>query len=133
MRLDKIKISNYRSIESLELYIKAVNGSNTFSLLGGNESGKSSFLEALSLIEFGQIIQPLDYFNEKKEISVQLSYTLEKLEKESLEKYLIEEKRFPDELAAKIDVTKVFIIVDYQPDSAQTKRKYQSIELKTKS
>ena len=130
MKLDKINISNYRSIESLELDVKAVNGSNTFALLGINESGKSSFLQALSLVESGQINHPLDYFNQRKEVYVQLSYTLEKEEKEFLQKHLVEEKGFPEELAKKVDVTKVFIIVDYQPDSAQTKRKYQSIELK---
>ncbi len=75
MKLDKIDISNYRSIESLELDVKAVNGSHTFALLGINESGKSSFLQALSLVESGQINHPLDYFNQKEEVYVQLSYT----------------------------------------------------------
>lgn len=133
MKLEKIDISNYRSIDNLELEIKAVNGSHTFALLGINESGKSSFLQALSLVESGQINHPLDYFNQKEEVYVQLIYSLTKKEKESLEKYLIEVHRFPEELAKKVEVTKVYIIVDYAPDSAQTKNKYQSVELKTNS
>lgn len=133
MKLDKIDISNYRSIEKLELEIKAVNGSQTFALLGINESGKSSFLQAMSLVESGQINHPLDYFNQKEEVYVQLSYSLTKEDKETLHEYLIEEKGFPEELAKKIDVTKVYVVVDYAPDSAQTKRKYHSIDLKTKT
>lgn len=133
MKLDRIDISNYRSIESLQLEIKPVNGSNTFALLGINESGKSSFLQALSLVESGQISHPLDYFNQKEEVYVQLCYTLTKEEKEALQKHLVDEEGFPEELAKKVDVTKVYIIVDYAPNSAQTKEKYQSVELKTKS
>ncbi|MCQ0111213.1 ATP-dependent nuclease [Zhouia amylolytica] len=133
MKLDKIDISNYRSIEKLELEIKVVNGSQTFALLGINESGKSSFLQAMSLVESGQINHPLDYFNQKEEVYVQLSYSLTKEDKETFHEHLIEEKGFPEELAKKIDVTKVYVVVDYAPDSAQTKRKYQSIELKTKT
>lgn len=48
MKLEKIDISNYRSIESIEVEIKPIAGSFTFALLGINESGKSSFLKAIS-------------------------------------------------------------------------------------
>jgi predicted ATP-dependent endonuclease of OLD family len=133
MKLDKIDISNYRSIENLELEIKAVNGSHTFALLGINESGKSSFLQALSLVESGQINHPLDYFNQKEVVHVQLRYSINNEEKKTLQDHLIEENGFPEDLAKKVDVTEVFIIVDYAPDSAQTKNKYQSVKLKTKT
>lgn len=130
MKLKQIKISNYRSIEHIQLALNEVNGSSTFALLGINESGKSSFLQALSLLESGQINHPLDYFNQKEEVSVQLEYELETKEKKDLDK-LLEEKGFPIELISLIEIKKVIIVVEYSPDAAHPQKKYEIIELKT--
>lgn len=131
MNLKNITISNYRSIEVLQFSISPVNGSHTYALLGINESGKSSFLQSLSLIENGQISHPLDYFNQTEKVCVQLEYEYTKKEKEELYKILEEEKGFPKNLIEEIDVTGVFVVVDYAPDAAHPMNKYEVIKFKT--
>ena len=51
MKLRSITIKNFRSIRDLTFEIEEVGGSYTFALIGINESGKSNFLEALSLVD----------------------------------------------------------------------------------
>jgi predicted ATP-dependent endonuclease of OLD family len=130
MKLKQIKISNYRSIENIQLALNEVNGSSTFALLGINESGKSSFLQALSLLESGQINHPLDYFNQKEEVSIQMEYELEVIEIKDLSK-ILEEKGFPRKLTSLIEIKKVNIVVEYSPDAAHPKNKYEVIEFQT--
>ena len=131
MNLKKITISNYRSIEELVFPVQPVNGSCTFALLGINESGKSSFLQSLSLLENGQINHPLDYFNQTEEVFVQLEYDFTKKEQEELFKILVEQKGFPTELIELIEITEVFVFVDYSPDAAHPKNKYEAVKFKT--
>jgi len=59
MKLLSLTIKNFRSITN-------VDGTHTFTLIGINESGKSSFLKAVSLVDNGdeKIIFPKDYFKE---------------------------------------------------------------------
>jgi predicted ATP-dependent endonuclease of OLD family len=130
MKITGISISNYRSIEQADIPIVKVNGSSTYALLGINESGKSSFLQALSLLEDGEINHPLDYFNQKKEVYVQLDYELDKNELDTFREFLVSEKNFPQELADKIEIEEVYVIVDYTADGAHTKNKYEVIEFK---
>lgn len=51
MRLDKIKISGYKSVEDVELPIKRYGdcGSYTTIFLGKNETGKSNTLDAIAI------------------------------------------------------------------------------------
>ena len=51
MKLDKIEISNFKSIEKLEFNIQKYGGSYTTMLLGINEAGKSNILQAMSFLE----------------------------------------------------------------------------------
>jgi predicted ATP-dependent endonuclease of OLD family len=51
MKLTKIKIENYKSINSLEFDIKKYGTSYTTMLLGVNESGKSNVLDAMSFLK----------------------------------------------------------------------------------
>ena len=51
MKLKKIKIENFKSIEKLELDIKKYGSSYATFFLGINESGKSNILEAISLFD----------------------------------------------------------------------------------
>ncbi len=51
MKLTKIKIENFKSIETLEFDIKKYGTSYTTMLLGVNESGKSNVLKAMSFFE----------------------------------------------------------------------------------
>src|SRR3954469_9951885 len=68
MKLTKIKIVNFKSIENLEFDIKKYGSSYTTMLLGINESGKSNVLEAMSLFEARE--EEFDYYayhNQKDE------------------------------------------------------------------
>jgi predicted ATP-dependent endonuclease of OLD family len=58
MKLEKITIENYKSIDKIEFIISEINNSFTYSLLGINESGKSSFLKAISLFDNEDISYP---------------------------------------------------------------------------
>lgn len=80
MKLTKIKIENYKSIESLEFDIKKYGTSYTTLLLGVNESGKSNVLDAMSFLEVPD--KEYDYYslhNQKDEENnpVDLWYYLE--------------------------------------------------------
>lgn len=50
MKLERIMISNFRSIEDIELPIKAINGSYCTVLVGKNEAGKSNILKAINTL-----------------------------------------------------------------------------------
>lgn len=50
MKLKRIKISNYRSIDSVEIKTEPIQKSNTFTFIGENESGKSNILRGISLM-----------------------------------------------------------------------------------
>jgi len=78
MRLQSIKIKNYRSIEDLSFDIKALDdGSYTFGLIGVNEAGKSSLLKAIALKDSIEPLTPLDFKNKSKSIEVIYEYKLE--------------------------------------------------------
>src|SRR5574343_1465415 len=84
MKLTKIKIENYKSINSLEFDIKKYGTSYTTLLLGVNESGKSNVLDAMSFLEAPD--REDDYYslhNQKDEENdpVDLWYYLEFAEK----------------------------------------------------
>lgn len=61
MKLTKIKIENFKSIESLEFEIKKYGTSYTTMLLGVNESGKSNVLEAMSFFDTPK--EEFDYYS----------------------------------------------------------------------
>lgn len=130
MELKSLEISNYRSIKELEIEISEVEESKTFALLGINESGKSSFLQALSLFNDENINYPLDYFDQNKAINIEFKYKLTSYEQNSLYKHLIEDKNFPEELAREIIIKEVYISVEFDPDSFTNKTTYQRIVFK---
>lgn len=68
MKLTKIKIENFKSIEEIEFEIKKYGSSYTTMFLGVNESGKSNILEAMSFLETpdGEFDYQ-DYHNQKDE------------------------------------------------------------------
>lgn len=112
MELKKILIKNYKSIKTLELPLTRVNGSLTFSLLGVNESGKSSILKAISFIENSDLTFPLDFHNKDIPVEVTFSYELENYEKTQLEEHFEKSygapKTFIKELVINsIELTKV--------------------------
>lgn len=66
MKLTKIKIENFKSIQELEFDIKKYGSSYTTMFLGVNESGKSNILEAMSFLDTpeGEFSYE-DYHNQK--------------------------------------------------------------------
>lgn len=116
MILQSICISNFRSIEEIELPIEIVNNSNTYTLLGINESGKSSFLKALSLIDESDINFPSDFHDESKEVAIGLKYTLEPSDIKELKETLATKHKFDKNLLAKINILSVYIKISYTPE-----------------
>jgi predicted ATP-dependent endonuclease of OLD family len=56
MKLVNLKVDNYRSIQKQTFELKEIDGGLTFTLIGVNESGKSSLLKAISLIKSTEIM-----------------------------------------------------------------------------
>jgi predicted ATP-dependent endonuclease of OLD family len=80
MKLTKIKIQNFKSIQEIEFEINKHGNSYTTMLLGVNESGKSNILEAMSFFDTPEndFIYD-DYYNQKDETKqpVDLWFSLE--------------------------------------------------------
>ena len=75
MKLRSIKIENFRSIRDLTFEVEKVGGSYTFALIGINESGKSNFLKAVSLVgDVEARLLKTDYLDKGKEIKITLNY-----------------------------------------------------------
>lgn len=104
MDLKKILISNYKSIESVEIPINRINGSLTFSLLGINESGKSSILKGISFIDNSDLKFPLDFGDPYKPVETTFHYTLESDEKKNLIKHFETKYEAPKKFTSQLDV-----------------------------
>ena len=128
MILQEIEIHNFRSIDSVRVKLKRVKNTSTYCLFGINESGKSSFLQALSLYDSKEIRYPQDYFQENKPVSITMHYKPESTDHEILHDELQDKFEFPDELVRQIVFSKVVITVSYSADSASTRNVKQSIE-----
>ena len=125
MKLQKITIKNFRSIEEQSLEIKEIGGSYTYALIGVNESGKSSFLEATALFEGGAPDFPDDFHDETKPVEVIFHYELETVDKDELRDDLIS-KGFDDKAVAKASVKEVDIRIFFSP-IANTQRQKEDI------
>lgn len=87
MKLQTIKITNYRSIEELSFDIEELEGGTfTYGLIGVNEAGKSTILKALALKDWlkdekGNML-PLqkDFKNKINPINIEYTYLLDKEE-----------------------------------------------------
>src|SRR3989339_1719983 len=111
MQLLSLTIKNFRSIEIETFIVKKISdNSYTFTLIGINESGKSSFLKAVSLVDNDdeKIIFPKDYFEESEPISITLNYQLESQEEKDLKNALVE-KGFEKDIVSKIKIEKVAV------------------------
>jgi predicted ATP-dependent endonuclease of OLD family len=118
MKLRKIKIKNYKSIESVEFNIPEISNSYTYGLLGINESGKSSILKAISLFQNATGIDfPNDYHDDSLPISVSLYYFLEKSDLDELYIFLSTNHGFTKEFLKKIVIEFVELKIETQPDS----------------
>lgn len=121
MKLKSIDINNYRSIDNLMFEFEELpDKSNTYALIGINEAGKSSFLQALGLLD--EHVKPTasDLQDKSKPISVTYHYeqTVESI-KECVS--AIKEK-FPDIKLDSRKLKNVEVVVDYSlPELAQQK------------
>lgn len=128
MKLSKIRIENYKSIESLEFDIVEINGSYTYSLLGINESGKSSFLKAISLFESDDLKYPRDYFDEYSQVIIKFSYLLQENDIKDLFKLLTKDHQFEKALLDKIKIELVEIVVSFEANESQTKTYIENLK-----
>lgn len=117
MKLEKIKIENYKSIESLEFEINQINGSYTYSLLGINESGKSSFLNAISLISTNNLKYPSDYFDELSPVMLKLFYCPTESEIKTIIQHLNNYYKFDKDITESINLNNIVIEYIFEPNS----------------
>lgn len=131
MKLNSITIKNYRSIEEQIFVVEEKDEDYTFTLIGINESGKSSFLNAISLIDDGNVLFSKDFYDDKKEIEVSLSYTLEPSEEKELNKVLTE-KGFDKDAVSNVEIEKVDVCVSFDAIATPTKKTFDRIYFKNK-
>lgn len=89
MKIENIKISNFRSIIEVEISFE-----NLMMLIGQNNHGKSNILYAI-LFFFGEIkIQDLDFFDGMNELFVEIQFlNLDETDKSTFKKYLTSEDK----------------------------------------
>lgn len=132
MKLREIKIKNYRSIESETFLIEEKDGSHTFTLIGINESGKTSFLNAVSLVDDGDISFPKDFFEETLPVEISLKYELSQTDINSLHKEL-QAKGIDKDIISKIEIHSVDVGVIFQKENSYARKNFEKIHLKTET
>ncbi len=130
MELKKILIKNYKSIKIIELPLTRVNGSLTFSLLGVNESGKSSILKAISFIENSDLTFPLDFHNIDIPVEVTFSYELENYEKTQLEEHFEKSYEAPKTFIKELVINSIELTKVLKNINPVTEVKKQTINFK---
>jgi len=114
MKLTEIKIKNYRSIEEASFVLSDKNKSQTYTLIGINESGKTSFLKGISLIDGGEVVYPRDYFDPRNPIEIILTYDVsDKVNKSLIED--LDKRGVNKEVTSKIHVDRVEVGIRYEP------------------
>lgn len=89
MKIDTVKISNFRSIIDVKISFE-----NLMMFIGQNNHGKSNILNAI-LFFFGEIkIQDLDFFDGKEKLFVEIQFSnLDENDKVTFKKYLTNENK----------------------------------------
>lgn len=133
MKLKNFQIKNFRSIENETFTISEIDGTHTFSLIGINESGKSSFLKAVSFVDNDdeKVIFPKDFFKESDPVNIILNYELETQEEKELKKTLAE-KGFDKNILAQIKVNGVAICATFDPATDAPKKIFDQITFQKK-
>mgnify|MGYP001613685531 CR=1 FL=1 len=133
MKLLSLTIKNFRSIEEETFNIAEVDGTHTFTLIGINESGKSSFLKATSLVDNDdeKVIFPKDYFEEGEPIIITLNYQLEAQEEKEL-KNALAEKGFEKDILSKVKIDKLSVCATFDPAANAPKKVFDQIVLQKK-
>jgi predicted ATP-dependent endonuclease of OLD family len=131
MKLEKITIENYKSIDEIEFIISEINNSFTYSLLGINESGKSSFLKGISLFDNEDIYYPQDFFLDSKPVKITLNYIPSKKNIVELKKELSTTHKFGQEILDKLEIKSIQIIAEFEPSETTTKTFKENIVFET--
>src|SRR3989344_3170097 len=105
MKLLSLTIKNFRSIEEETFNIAEVDSTHTFTLIGINESGKSSFLKAVSLVNN----------EEEKELSNTLI-----------------EKGFEKDILSKVKIDKLAVCATFDPAANAPKKVFDQIVFQKK-
>lgn len=128
MKLTEIKISGYKSIDSLVFPIKKYGASYTTILLGKNETGKSNVLDAFSLLAKMRDGAKVNFSSVKKQVDpepdiVSVSYAFEP--EDTLYRDFVAEKiSIPDAIANKIKIIKATEEVRLQDGCDQYSREW---------
>ena len=130
MKLNKLEIKNFRSIQSLTFVIETIADSHTYTLLGINESGKSSFLGALSLIDSQNISYPQDYFEDSKAVELYMYYQLESDELKDIKETLADSHGFDKSLVQEIEIEEIILKIVYAPIPTATKTHKEILKFK---
>lgn len=109
MNLQKISIYNYKCIDELHISLNSISGSDCYSLLGINEAGKSSILQAINLIDNPSVKYPEDYLDKRKNIEIVYSYKIESYEEERIRNTIQEKLGAPDEFIKKISFENIIL------------------------
>ena len=118
MKLQSIAINNYRSIEEIHFPLSEIEQSYTYSLIGINESGKSSFLKAISLIGGIESISfPQDFHDDLYPITINFEYNLAEEELLLLQEELLG-KNFPADLFEEVSIQSVTVKAIIQPNTS---------------
>lgn len=121
MQLESLEIENYKSIEHLKFDIIKINKSYSYSLIGVNESGKSSFLKGLSLLDEKDLKFPEDYNDDSKPVSMQMIYNITDYYIEDLKKELASVHKFTRDVLELISISKIEIKVEYNTNAECTR------------
>lgn len=128
MKLDKLGISNFRSIVELEINLPIIDRSATYALLGINESGKSSILQGLALLDDEEIDYPLDYFDKSKGVEINAYYDLDEKDQKKMISEITSNFKLPKPLISQIRAKSVMIGCYYSPNSESKLDLYESID-----
>jgi len=110
MRMTELTISNYRALRNVSIPL-----SHFGCLIGENNSGKSSFLQAMSLFFSGSKLSPSHYFDEGKPIRIQIVF--EDIAEPDLGR-LVEEHR--SRVSDIIKNGRLVLVRSYAPDGRST-------------
>lgn len=130
MILKEIEVRNYRSVNFLSIPITMVNYGHTYSLLGINESGKSSILKGISLYENTTPKYPEDYFDENEVVGMAFHYKVSEDTMSQLRKKLIAEFNFTKDAALKIIIDNVQVKAYFEPELNAKREFYETIDFK---
>ena len=113
MKLTSIKIKNYKSIKEVVFNLDYNIPEQTYSLIGINEAGKSSFLEAVSFFdEKEKIIEKKFFHNENGGVLGDIEVALEYEDCDEINekiKQSLEEKSIDEAIINKINIKKFII------------------------